>query len=520
MRAMIRSAAHIPSMSNEKRVRSGVPAGGEFTKHDHTESAVSLSDEYATARSQIVASMMSRGGYSIEAATATAEHHLSAPVDVPPAVIADYFEYRQKLTDTARHALPADQELHAHLWTVPEILEMRSLVATGWASEYAFASLLKSGVKPDRVRELLALSVPNNPTSLAAMSELNNIAVSEWMQSARGDAKMSQWLGQGGWPLIPELHHAGINPETAALYAELGVTPRQVIDHSAILDRHVVADFKTASGFPGDRAAKFIIHNTTAENPVTAEDAKPFGPSIDAPDVAHYVTHGVDAKAARSLLAADRSMYATEATTLFKAGVITGKEFKAWRELTARVAGSAVGTGRSSDVNTFSIREANPIARIVVAKSSGVPVGAAATFVRSGVREPTDWKILTAAGVTDTGPWVKAISGEGNRANQIAAPGRGALGVAVDGIAGFAAAGGTPAELRRTLRAGIPIDQAATHVGSPDLWAAGAESRAAVMAKEQADVENPRSFRNRKVEPWGFTEANYADDPEETSPRT
>lgn len=69
-------------------------------------------------------------------------------------------------------------------------------------------------------------------------------------------------------------------------------------------------------------------------------------------------------------------------------------------------------------------------------------------------------------------------------------------------------AGITPERLGAMTRAGIPVTEAAQHRDTENLWAAGAQYRAAWDADQAAKVA--RRWE-QAAEPWAFTEATYLD---------
>ena len=68
-------------------------------------------------------------------------------------------------------------------------------------------------------------------------------------------------------------------------------------------------------------------------------------------------------------------------------------------------------------------------------------------------------------------------------------------------------AGISPDRLGQMQRAGIPIDKAAAHVDSLDLWADGRKYRDAYDL-DQAGTVDGRWIR--ETTPWAFTEGSYA----------
>lgn len=69
-------------------------------------------------------------------------------------------------------------------------------------------------------------------------------------------------------------------------------------------------------------------------------------------------------------------------------------------------------------------------------------------------------------------------------------------------------AGITPEKLKTMTRAGIPVDRAAEYADTSDLWAAGAPFREKIAANRQRRIDTGWT-RNKTVDPWVYTEANY-----------
>ena len=481
-------------------------ANGTFTDKEQSapETVLGSSD---SAFDRIVAVYQTRGYYADQAARQLATRYLgeAAAAGIDGDFLADYIE----LVDGQRSdawTSPSAAALHAAGQSPADLRAVLEHTDGKFASHAA--ALLAAGVTADRIDELTAAGVPPRADALIAFSTTEMADVRAWVDAVRDSEDLRKWVA--AWPIIAELHTAGITPAVAAEYTDSGLDAHYLALSGGQITAAESRDFTAKAGLDPLHVSRYLLHNadhvTLPERQVSAADAKKFGPNFEPDDAATLIVNGVAPRAARSLRGASRYLPVAHITELADAGVVTGAEYKAFRDLTGGVAGSSVGSGRSSNLNSFNASVKSEIKRIVAAKKSGATPTAAATYVKNRLHNPEQWKVLHDAGVVDLVAFLAPSAGT-SRANSFAferADDREK--VAADAIAAFATAGGTGERLAVIQRAGIPVTHAHEHVHTEDLWPAGAVHRAALL---EADTARSKRWGSGEAEPWEWDESTY-----------
>lgn len=338
-----------------------------------------------------------------------------------------------------------------------------------------------AGVTADELKRLQFFGMDGEPGIAAAYAGRDLLKVRDWIRAASDDKGFGKYLGRylshagvgqyvgEGVPLadvrlcydLSEDPHNAVEPGLA----RRGLTrPDGTVEKGPDAIRELV-DYAKAAGRSTDEAHEGIRLG------VAAKDVKAFGPKIEPKEIPAFQDAGVPAKVARSLRARDREITPEFAARLTDAGIISGAAYKEWGTVGTVVEG---GMGRPRTTRT------DWDAVLPVAKA-GVPVELARDLRARGVPVSSIAEVH-AAGITDLQPWLGALHAR----TQTTMPMDQREEIAMTAISTFAKAGGTPEQLRRIQRAGIPLADAHEHVGTDrvGLWLAGGENRNAALAEE------------------------------------
>ncbi|WP_433673753.1 hypothetical protein [Microbacterium gorillae] len=428
------------------------------------------------------------GYYSEETARSIAEHQIIEATEsgCDPAFAADVI-IRFSL-DAREHLSPSD------LWAagyrtpadIADVMEAVEKMSRGRA--------LREGLTVGRLAELRELGI-RNATVAVVLHRVEDDTLAEWVSAVQGDAEFSKWLGPDPQNLLA-LIDSGVEPALARRWADVGVSSAKLgaVGRSALPNAESVADFARSSGLNGDLALDYVRSGV----PVDPELARAFGPSISPADAATLVSNGVSAKAARSLRSASSTLTPVDIAELAKGGVTTAADFRVWRSVCEPKPGGLYGTG--SDMNPLST--GNMIRDIVAVRArTSAPASAVIEYVRRGAKDPRAWEALYGAGITDLQPWLAPIR-DGRRVNIDGDPQ-----AAIEGLAAWVSAGGSPERLRAAQRAGIPITQAHEHVNDDDrtMWAVGEVHRTAAVGRAVA-----AGSREDQSAAWEWTQDTFA----------
>lgn len=290
----------------------------------------------------------------------------------------------------------------------------------------------------------------------------------------------------------------GLNMDDVAEYARIGISADD-------LNREEIREFSPAeieramkeTRLSAATTARLLHHNAHSLTPIDPAAAKTFGDRFTPAEIVELQAAGVPGATAKSLRNRMRSLSNRHLAQLYVAGVTNGNDAKTWDEITAPPRNFAPGQSENAGEITR---------RIVKAASSGVPATAAASYVHAKITEPAHWAALHNAGL-DVDTWLRPGGSSIGRANtQI--PRQQARELIIDGMVKFKAAGGTPKLMRDMLRAGIPSHEHANHIGTADLWAAGAPFREELLADE---VRFGTTYATPR-KPWPWDESTYTDD--------
>lgn len=424
---------------------------------------------------------------------------------IDPEFYLDYISFKHNLQGDERyHIPPAETLLEAGL-TVTDLVALREL--DGGKLKDSTRQLIGHGITATRAAELMALGVPANAQALIAMNDASDDLVRWWTSALRDDRELQSWVRD--WPTIG-LFVNRFSPDRTAEFACAGIDPRSAAEGDGRFSPAEARAFALDSKLKPEQVGAYMLHNlaeqSTPANLVDAAVAKAFGPKFKPAETAELVKSGVDAKIARSLRGVDHLFNIGLIKKYAAAGIVTGAEFKVWRDLTSSDMRMTVGSGRVSDHNEYTRANDDAVKRILAAKKSGVTPEAAASYVRVAATDPAQWKPMFKAGILDAKPWAKALAGTG-RANILVPREPGTVGITT-AMAAWAKAGGTAEGLAAAGRAGIPVAEAHAHVNS-DLWAAGAPYRARVLAAETEAFDAGRYWGQTPAAPWEWTEATY-----------
>ncbi|WP_251151283.1 hypothetical protein [Cellulosimicrobium sp. Marseille-Q4280] len=338
-----------------------------------------------------------------------------------------------------------------------------------------------AGVTAEELARLQFFGMDGEPGIAAAYAGRDLLKVRDWIRAASDDKGFGQYLGR-------YLSHAGVgqyvgegvplqdvrlcydlseDPNNAVEpgLARRGLTrPDGTVEKGPDAIRELV-DYAKAAGRSTDEAYEGIRLG------ISAKDVKAYGPKIEPAEIPAFADAGVPAKVARSLRARNRQLSPELAARLHDAGIVSGATYKEWERLaTVREGGLGRPTTTRTDWDTVL-----PIAK------AGVPHEVAQEMRGHGVPLESVAE-MHGAGVTDIAAW----SGTLHKRTQATMRMERRTQAAMTAISTFAKAGGTVEQLRRAQRAGIPLVAAHEHVSSTpqELWAAGAENRAAALAEE------------------------------------
>ncbi|WAC50283.1 hypothetical protein [Frigoribacterium sp. SL97] len=487
-------------------------ANGTFTDKEQTAPELSLTSEPEKSHLEAIYDIyIADGGYGPQVARQLAEQHLNDADEagVPRQYLVDYLD---TFGNNRAWSVPNARDLHAAGWTPAEAKALidydgNSNLARSWHSGH-FERLIEANLHPERIDALVTAGVPKRYDALVALGHLEPDEAAAWVVAARANKDLVRLAG-GNWEGLGQLVRSGISREDAARYAGTGIDLETVISHRDRITPEEAAAFSAASGHKPDVVSRYLRHNadTPREDNLDAATAKAYGTRLHPSEVLELVNAGVSGKVARSIIAADQDLGPKTIIRLTKAGVTSGKEFKQWRELTKPRMGSAVGSGRASDINPYSQRNSSYVERVIGGKESGVALETAEHYVAAKLYDPEHWKALNTAGITDITDWAE-VTRENHRTNDADLYGHpgGREDLVVHGFAAFKNAGGTPDELRRIQRVGVPIGIAHTFIGVDNLWDAAEKHRTAVLAAESDRVTRWGGTPS----PWHWTAADVA----------
>jgi hypothetical protein len=376
------------------------------------------------------------------------------------------------------------------------------------------SKLLKAGASVERIEELGVLGVPVTHKRIDAIVELASMdddRVAEWVGAVRRNGEIGAWVGD--WRTVRRLADAGETVERVAEFANAGINPESVIAHPHAFTPAEALSFSTASGLNPYQVGAYMSHNiNNASNPgelVNADTAKAFGPNFAPTDTALLASRQVSAKAARSLRGAQKLMAATEIQKFVKAGIVTGGEYKSWRDLTESSVSMQVGSGWVTVTNPYSRDNPDQLKRILAGKLSGAPVDSAISYKRSGFNSPAQWKTLHKSGIIDSFEWLKPLGASGRANGSVLRESNDREALMAESLASWVKAGGTAQRLGMLQRAGIPVTAAVEHVNTEDLWAAGASYRDAIVADDDAAAIRLGSRAFTPDTSWEWDESTY-----------
>lgn len=523
-------------VSDRARVPAGVRTGGQFATEARGEADVSLLDPASVPSVEdylvrVIAPAVADGGPAFDSIVRQEFDRLVELVgpDVPAEYVAAVFEVNHRLRqgdytplgsrwaaaspqaamylrDAYETGMPAD-------W--PDQMEARNAAAeparkAAWDAAAAAGHLQgltyspahdwssrcverwAKGLTADELARLDAAGLALRPEVAAAYVGCDTPTIHQWLNAATRDPQFGKYVNHYlGYQGIGQYVRAGVPLDDVRLCHELGAEPGLAMHGLTRPDgtvekgpdaiRELVA-YSKAAGQSTDEAREGIAAG------LPASALKEYGPRVAACEISYLQTAGVPGKVARSLRARDRAMSATFIGWMHRAGISTGADYKTWEA----VVEERVPRGMSRGYDT--VHDWDTAATL---SAAGVPASTALALRRQRVplRAVADFH---SAGISDAAPWTKAAH---PRAQGVLSNGSEQELAAYRAIASFAAAGGTPEQMQRAQRAGVPLADLPAHVASTreQLWAAGASNRDAVMAEER-----------RRFDAWG---AGYAPAP-------
>jgi hypothetical protein len=338
-----------------------------------------------------------------------------------------------------------------------------------------------AGVTADELARLQFFGMDGSPYVAASYAGRDLVEVGKWIRAASDDKGFSNYLNR-------YLSHAGVGRYVGEgvpladvrLCYDLAQDPNNSIEPGLALrgltrpDGTVekgpdaireLVDYAQAACRSTDEAFEGIRLG------ISAKDVKAFGPKVEPKEIPAFQEAGVPAKVARALRARDRQISPEFAARLTDAGITSGAAYKEWGTVGTVVEGG-MGRPRTSRTDWDAVL---PVAK------AGAPVELARDLRARGVPVSSIAEVH-AAGITDLQPWLGALHAR----TQTTMPMDRREEIAVSAISAFAKVGGTPEQLRRIQRAGIPLADAHEHVDTDraGLWLAGGENRNAALAEE------------------------------------
>lgn len=464
-------------------------------------------DAVLSGEDRIRAYWATRDGY----ASAVQEHYADKAIaeagelGMNAEFMADYLEAVEHL-GARRNGLPGAGELHDSGFTAQDMVDMVELNISRHGTNAAYHLLIGDRVDAVRVTHLIDLGLPADPSVISAFSDATDEEVRSWMNARLANRGLANWADD--WN-TGALRRAGVSAELAVAFSTSGVDSFAVAQNPHTFSPGEARAFSLESGLNPANVGAYMSHNIEfAGEPrklVSAATAKAYGPNFEPREVADLADQNINAKAARSLRGVDKSMAVSTIARFTSAGIVSGAEYRGWRSLTA-VPGEA--TDSWPDLDKFVVDRERSVQRILAAKSTGASVATASAHYASGFKLPEQWAALASVGIVDTEPWKAQWVGCGRSTSFVFSNARDRATVVAEGLAAWAAAGGTPERLGAAQRAGISIDIAHQFVDSDDLWADGAESRKATV-RWQRHVASGRSWMPVPG-PWEYTKATYA----------
>ncbi|GEL47180.1 hypothetical protein CHO01_22960 [Cellulomonas hominis] len=333
------------------------------------------------------------------------------------------------------------------------------------------------GLTGDELARLDAAGLAKSPAMAYAFRGCDADTARAWLDAAKADPDFNSYLARylqlDG---VGNDIRAGVPLADVRLCHELGVEPGLAYNGLQRPDGTVekgpdaireLAEYAKACGQSTDEAYRGIRLG------IDAAKVKAFGLKIDPGEISGFELNGVPAKVARSLRGRVGDIHPAEAGRAYAAGITTGADYKAWLKIGEQTTGGHMGHRRETTTDA---------AGALALAKAGVPL-AAAQRLRDQRVPLESIAALHEAGVHDIKPWSAAL----HPRTQTTMPHERRVEEAMSQIARFARVGGTPEQLRRIQRAGIPLSNAAEHVDSTpeQLWAHGAGYRNGVIKEEQ-----------------------------------
>ncbi|MGC0252631.1 hypothetical protein [Pseudactinotalea sp. Z1748] len=426
-----------------------------------------------------------------------AQGHLEATLeaagsDVPKEYVAAVLVSDHKTRDAYRRSLGS-----SHL-VGPVITEAwRDGMPHDWAEQMAdrgpkwsqdCAQRWSQGLTADELDRLDAAGLAKNPTMAIAYAGKDHDEVNRWLEAARDDEEFATYLARyQGHQGIGTYIEEGVPLQDVKLCHELGAEPGLARHGLRCQDGAVqkgpgaireLVQYAEQIGQSTDEARAAIALG------LDAKEVKPYGANVMMDHIPVYQRSGVEPKVVKSLLARDRGLEPHDVAALSKAGVKTGKDLTAWRK-TVDPRGVRLRAEVFSDITAVASSGVRPEVTADL-KKGGVPLAAIPT--------------VHAAGISDITPWAQALQ---PRAQTGVHVGGNPAQAAAQHIAAFANAGGTPDQLARAQRGGIPLTEVAVHTRSTpqQLWDAGATGRKRVLADE-ARMRHEYGSMAPPLQPW------------------
>ncbi|KQO98849.1 hypothetical protein [Leifsonia sp. Leaf264] len=438
---------------------------------------------------RIFQTLMSLGSYTEHAAREIADRDLEAfeRRGIPAEFGADY-----RVATIGRRdnfGLPNLIRLWGSGHTVEEMLALAEL--DGGRYRNSTEKLLFAGMTAEKVEDYIALGVPAQPEALLAYSNATQLQVQGWVLALKEHKELRETVRT--YRDLKAVVDKGLDPHLVKSFAGTGVSGSFIAQYSSWgVTPEAIREYASKSKLKTPRLEAFLEHNIRHSlRAVSPEVVVAYGPNFDPSDMSWLSSEGMDPKQMRSLRGAEKSLSAKDLLRLAAAGIVSGDELKGWRELAG-----VPEYGYNADVERI-----GKITRLAAA--AGTTARRAAHYKEFGWDQPEHWNTIAASGIDDLTPWHAALL-DGRRANSI--HGFSLYGPAAAGLASFAAAGGTPDQLRIVQRAGIPIDQAHRFIRTRDLWKAGEKFRA---RQAQLEAEEPARFGRGAGTPLQWSEDTY-----------
>lgn len=471
---------------DRKRQPKGITIGGQYAHEQKAEAAVAL-EQPASGLPSEAESVDTITTHFLDIATEPAARAMAQSAVDDACVAAGGDVPREWVAAVVAHDTPTRQQrgntLGVWSYSAPETGEaLRGAYAQGMPADWAAimyeergeawvlncVQRYANGLTAAELERLDEAGLAGTPRKAAAFVGCDTDEVHRWLDAAKADDAFNRYvaryldlsgIGQyvrEGTPLddVKLCYELGAEPGLARRGLE---RPDGAVEKGPAAIRELV-EYAKACGQSTDEAHEGIRLG------VPAAKVKAFGPNVRVSEIAAFEEQGVPAKVARSLRGRDRSISPAEASQLHGAGISTGADYKGWMSVAATMRNVDDTDGPSGFSGAIELARAGvPLTTAQQMRSKGMPL--------SSIKE------LHAAGINDIEPWAQALHGQ----TQVTATWSNRVSAGMHYVAEFAKAGGTPRQLQRAQRAGVPLADAAQHVSSTprQLWAAGAANRKA-----------------------------------------